>query len=285
VRNELVEEHTAALEEQKTLLSSAFAADIRNAEKKLASAREEIALAKSAASAEFSAAGTAQAQIRKLHEEIESKDDEIAKLERKLAAKDSSEDATSESDARAKSDARLDSAKAARKRAEERAQEMEAKVAELMHDVDEANKSSHATKSKYSAARSRIESLEVALHAAKTEIAQLKGIEPPPSVSKTPARTPAVKRTLAGRTPGKTPGAMGTARRILSEMNADDSVSSPSRARPNKHMRFDTSSPTAERTKPTIIKHRAELDGIRRGTGRLLSKPAMRVQSAKPADE
>ena len=49
----LVEEHTVALEEQKSLLSTAFAADIRNAEKKLAAAREEITKAKSAASAEF----------------------------------------------------------------------------------------------------------------------------------------------------------------------------------------------------------------------------------------
>ena len=282
VRTELVEEHSVALEEQKSLLSSAFAADIRNAEKKLAAAREEISRAKSAASAEFSAAGTAQAQIRKLHEEMELKDAEIAKLERKLAANDN---ATADGDAHAKSDARLDSAKAARKRAEERAQEMEAKVTALMHDVDEANKSSQATRSKYSTARSRIESLEVALHAAKTEIAQLKGIEPPPSVSKTPARTPAVKRPLAGRTPGKTPGTMGTARRILSDVNADEPPSSPSLARPNKHMRFDTSPPAGERAKPIKGKHRAELEGIRRGTGRLLSKPAMRVQSAKPADE
>ena len=282
VRTELVEEHSVALEEQKSLLSSAFAADIRNAEKKLAAAREEISRAKSAASAEFSAAGTAQAQIRKLHEEMELKDAEIAKLERKLAANDN---ATADGDAHAKSDARLDSAKAARKRAEERAQEMEAKVTALMHDVDEANKSSQATRSKYSTARSRIESLEVALHAAKTEIAQLKGIEPPPSVSKTPARTPAVKRPLAGRTPGKTPGTMGTARRILSDVNADEPPSSPSLARPNKHMRFDTSPPAGERAKPITGKHRAELEGIRRGTGRLLSKPAMRVQSAKPADE
>ena len=80
----LVEEHTVALEEQKSLLSTAFAADIRNAEKKLAAAREEITKAKSAASAEFSAASQAQSQMRQLQEQIEAKDEEIRTLEERL---------------------------------------------------------------------------------------------------------------------------------------------------------------------------------------------------------
>ena len=277
----LIEEHTVALEEQKSLLSTAFAADIRNAEKKLAAAREEITKAKSAASAEFSAASQAQSQIRQLQEQIEAKDDEIRTLEDRLMSGAEGDSSVEGADAHNRLDARLDSAKAARKRAEERAQDMEAKMNALNAEVEEERKSIAATKSKYSAARSRIESLEVALHAAKSELAQLKGLDPPPSVSKTPARTPAVKRSIAGRTPARTPGTMGTARRILSTVNADEPPSSPSATRPIKHMRFDSPS-AGERTKPVI--KRPELEGIRRGTGRLLSKPAMRVQANKPSE-
>ncbi len=277
----LVEEHTVALEEQKSLLSTAFAADIRNAEKKLAAAREEITKAKSAASAEFSAASQAQSQMRQLQEQIEAKDEEIRTLEERLMSGAEGDSSLEGADVQHRSDARLDSAKAARKRAEERAQDMEAKMSALNSEMEEERKSIAATKSKYSAARSRIESLEVALHAAKSELAQLKGLDPPPSVSKTPARTPAVKRPIAGRTPARTPGTMGTARRILSTVNADEPPSSPSTTRPVKHMRFDSPS-VGERAKH--VAKRPELEGIRRGTGRLLSKPAMRVQANKPSE-
>jgi hypothetical protein len=74
---------------------------------------------------------------------------------------------------------------------------------------------------------------------------------------------------------------MGTARRILSTVNADEPPSSPSTTRPVKHMRFDSPN-VGERAKH--VAKRPELEGIRRGTGRLLSKPAMRVQANKPSE-
>jgi len=280
LREELVSEHATALEEQKGLLSAAFAADIRNAEKKLAAAKEEISRAKSAAAAEFSAASNAQTQIRQLQELVEAKDDEIRSLERRVLSFSSQDDAGAVSDAQSRADARLDAAKAARKRAEERAHDMENKMSDLTREVEEAKSAAAASKSKASAARSRIDSLEMALHAAKVEIAHLKGIEPPASVAKTPARTPsrtpATKRPLAGRTPSRTPATMGTARRVLSAVNAEAPPASPSQHRPVKHMRFDDS-PDVSAKKPTET--RPELQGIRRGTGRLLSKPAVRVQA------
>lgn len=278
-----LEEHTItlqdALEEQKSLLSNAFAADIRNAERKLAAAKEEISQAKSTATAEFAAAGNAQGQIRKLQEELASKDEEICNLQHKLllARGGALEAETGDEEAHTRPDARLlDSAKAARKRAEERAQEMEAKMAALTSEVDEVKQSAATTKTKYSAARSRIESLEVALHAAKSELAQLKGVDPPP-LAKTPGRTPAAKRPASARTPAKTPGS--TARRILSEVNSTAPPGSPSAERPVKHMRFSSPATGAsERPKPIT-----GIEGLRRGTNRLLSKPAMRV--TKPSNE
>lgn len=277
-----LEEHTTslkdALDEQKSLLSSAFAADIRNAEMKLALAREEIAKAKSAASAEFNAAGNAHAQLRQLQDELEAKDEEIRSLQRKLLSR---ADEGAQRESHSELDARLESAKSARKRAEDRAQEMEAKVTALMAETEEAKESAAATKTKYSAARSRIESLEMALHTAKSELAHLKGVEPPPppSAAKTPVRTPAAKRPLTSRTPTKTPGTAGaTARRILSEVNSALPPSSPSADRPMKHMRFDAAA-TEQRPRPLT-----GLEGLRRGTGKLLSKPAMRVQTTKPSE-
>jgi hypothetical protein len=291
LREELVSEHATALEEQKGLLSAAFAADIRSAEKKLAAAKEEISRAKSAAAAEFSAASNAQTQIRQLQELVEAKDDEIRSLERRvLSSSSQGDDAVAASDAQSRADARLDAAKAARKRAEERAHDMENKMSDLTREVEEAKSAAAASKSKASAARSRIDSLEMALHAAKVEIAHLKGIEPPASVAKTPARTPsrtpATKRPLAGRTPSRTPATMGTARRVLSAVNAEAPPASPSQHRPVKHMRFDDS-PDVSAKKPTeSATTRPELQGIRRGTGRLLSKPAVRVQAdVKPPAE
>ena len=293
LREELVSEHATALEEQKGLLSAAFAADIRSAEKKLAAAKEEISRAKSAAAAEFSAASNAQTQIRQLQELVEAKDDEIRSLERRvLSSSTQGDDAGAASDVQSRADARLDAAKAARKRAEERAHDMENKISDLTREVEEAKSAAAASKSKASAARSRIDSLEMALHAAKVEIAHLKGIEPPASVAKTPARTPsrtpATKRPLAGRTPSRTPATMGTARRVLSAVNAEAPPASPSQHRPVKHMRFDDS-PDVSAKKPTesaTTTTRPELQGIRRGTGRLLSKPAVRVQAdVKPPAE
>ena len=292
LREELVSEHATALEEQKGLLSAAFAADIRSAEKKLAAAKEEISRAKSAAAAEFSAASNAQTQIRQLQELVEAKDDEIRSLERRVLSSSQGDDAVAASDAQSRADARLDAAKAARKRAEERAHDMENKISDLTREVEEAKSAAAASKSKASAARSRIDSLEMALHAAKVEIAHLKGIEPPASVAKTPARTPsrtpATKRPLAGRTPSRTPATMGTARRVLSAVNAEAPPASPSQHRPVKHMRFDDS-PDVSAKKPTesaTTTTRPELQGIRRGTGRLLSKPAVRVQAdVKPPAE
>ena len=292
LREELVSEHATALEEQKGLLSAAFAADIRSAEKKLAAAKEEISRAKSAAAAEFSAASNAQTQIRQLQELVEAKDDEIRSLERRvLSSSTQGDNAGAASDVQSRADARLDAAKAARKRAEERAHDMENKVSDLTREVEEAKSAAAASKSKASAARSRIDSLEMALHAAKVEIAHLKGIEPPASVAKTPARTPsrtpATKRPLAGRTPSRTPATMGTARRVLSAVNAEAPPASPSQHRPVKHMRFDDS-PDVSAKKPTesATTTRPELQGIRRGTGRLLSKPAVRVQAdVKPPAE
>ena len=286
LREELVSEHATALEEQKGLLSAAFAADIRSAEKKLAAAKEEISRAKSAAAAEFSAASNAQTQIRQLQELVEAKDDEIRSLERRvLSSSTQGDNAGAASDVQSRADARLDAAKAARKRAEERAHDMENKISDLTREVEEAKSAAAASKSKASAARSRIDSLEMALHAAKVEIAHLKGIEPPASVAKTPARTPsrtpATKRPLAGRTPSRTPATMGTARRVLSAVNAEAPPASPSQHRPVKHMRFDDS-PDVSAKKPTesaTTTTRPELQGIRRGTGRLLSKPAVRVQA------
>lgn len=293
LREELVSEHATALEEQKGLLSAAFAADIRSAEKKLAAAKEEISRAKSAAAAEFSAASNAQTQIRQLQELVEAKDDEIRSLERRVLSSSQGDDAGAASDAQSRADARLDAAKAARKRAEERAHDMENKMSDLTREVEEAKSAAAASKSKASAARSRIDSLEMALHAAKVEIAHLKGIEPPASVAKTPARTPsrtpATKRPLAGRTPSRTPATMGTARRVLSAVNAEAPPASPSQHRPVKHMRFDDSPDVSAKkpTESTTTTTRPELQGIRRGTGRLLSKPAVRVQQAdvKPPAE
>ena len=290
LREELVSEHATALEDQKGLLSAAFAADIRSAEKKLAAAKEEISRAKSAAAAEFSAASNAQTQIRQLQELVEAKDDEIRSLERRVLSSSQGDDAGAASDAQSRADGRLDAAKAARKRAEERAHDMENKMSDLTREVEEAKSAAAASKSKASAARSRIDSLEMALHAAKVEIAHLKGIEPPASVAKTPARTPsrtpATKRPLAGRTPSRTPATMGTARRVLSAVNAEAPPASPSEHRPVKHMRFDDS-PDVSAKKPTeSTTTRPELQGIRRGTGRLLSKPAVRVQAdVKPPAE
>ena len=286
LREELVSEHATALEEQKGLLSTAFAADIRNAEKKLAAAKEEISRAKSAAAAEFSAASNAQTQIRQLQELVEAKDDEIRSLERRVLSSSQGDDAGALSDAQSRADARLDAAKAARKRAEERAHDMENKMSDLAREVEEAKSAAAASKSKASAARSRIDSLEMALHAAKVEIAHLKGVEPPASVAKTPSRTPsrtpAIKRPLAGRTPGRTPATMGTARRILSDVNAEAPPASPSQHRPVKHMRFDDSPGVAAKKPTESTTSRPELQGVRRGTGRLLAKPAMRVQADKP---
>ena len=283
-------DHEIALEEQKSTLSAAFAADIRNAEKKLAMAKEEVNKAKTAAAAEFTAAGHAQMQIRQLQADLEAKDDELKNLERRLASASRSdsdttgEDASWAADAQSRADARLEVAKAARKRAEERAADMEAKMTALMNDVEDAQKAAAASKTKSSAAHARIESLEVALHAAKTEIAQLKGIDPPVMASRTPSRTPALKRPAPGRTPGKTPGTMGTARRILSAVNAAAAPGSPSTdaGQPlKKHMRFESPAKSDTSTRP-VLSRRPELEGIRRGTGRLLSKPAMRVQQNPP---
>ena len=283
-------DHEIALEEQKSTLSAAFASDIRNAEKKLAMAKEEVNKAKTAAAAEFAAAGHAQMQIRQLQADLEAKDDELKKLERRLASASRSdsdtngEDASWAADAQSRADARLEVAKAARKRAEERATDMEAKMTALMSDVEDAQKAAAASKTKSSAAHARIESLEVALHAAKTEIAQLKGIDPPVMASRTPSRTPALKRSAPGRTPGKTPGTIGTARRILSAVNAAAAPGSPSTdaGQPlKKHMRFESPAKSDASGRP-VLSRRPELESIRRGTGRLLSKPAMRVQQNPP---
>jgi hypothetical protein len=232
-------------------------------------------------------------QIRQLQADLEAKDDELKNLERRFAsaARSDSDTAGDDSkwaaDAQSRADARLEVAKAARKRAEERAADMEAKMTALMNDVEDAQRALATSKSKSSAAHARVESLEVALHAAKTELAQLKGIEPPVMASKTPsrtpARTPALKRPAPGRTPGKTPGTMGTARRILSSVNATAAPDSPSAdvVPLKKHMRFESpaKSDTSDRPK---LSRRPELEGIRRGTGRLLSKPAMRVHQNPP---
>ena len=283
-------DHEIALEEQKSTLSAAFASDIRNAEKKLAMAKEEVNKAKTAAAAEFAAASHAQMQIRQLQADLEAKDDELKKLERRLASASRSdsdtagEDASWAADAQSRADARLEVAKAARKRAEERATDMEAKMTALMSDVEDAQKAAAASKTKSSAAHARIESLEVALHAAKTEIAQLKGIDPPVMASRTPSRTPALKRSAPGRTPGKTPGTIGTARRILSAVNAAAAPGSPSTdaGQPlKKHMRFESPAKSDASGRP-VLSRRPELESIRRGTGRLLSKPALRVQQNPP---
>ena len=293
-------DHEIALEEQKSTLSAAFAADIRHAEKKLALAKEEVSRAKTAAAAEFAAAGNAQAQIRKLQAELEAKDDELKNLERRLmsAARSGSEtgseeDASWEADAHSRADARVESAKAARKRAEERATEMETKVTSLMGDVEDAHKLVAASKAKASAANARIESLEVALHAAKTELAQLKGAEPPAmsmamtakTPTRTPSHTPSLKRPAPGATPGKTPGTVGTARRILSSMNAAAASPAAEEDHLKKHMRFEHSPGKSDAVERQKFSRLPELEGIRRGAGRLLSKPAVRVAQPAPVAE